>query len=83
MVAQSPAPGARKSMDKLGLLRLQMEWGADETLEETPLIACVRRPLWRRASAAAGRMKPAAVPRRHPGRARDPGCGTGEILSRS
>jgi DNA polymerase len=35
-VAQRPGPGHVKGMDALGLMLLQMEWGADEALEETP-----------------------------------------------
>ena len=37
MVAQSPGPGHDSTMDALGLLLLQMEWGADEALDETPV----------------------------------------------
>ena len=37
MVAQSPGPGHEGAMDALGLMLLQMEWGADEALDETPV----------------------------------------------
>jgi uracil-DNA glycosylase len=37
MVAQRPGPGHDMAMDALGLMLLQMEWGADEALDETPL----------------------------------------------
>jgi uracil-DNA glycosylase family 4 len=37
MVAQSPGPGHDGGMDDLAMLRLQMEWGADEALDETPV----------------------------------------------
>jgi uracil-DNA glycosylase family 4 len=36
MVAQRPGPGHDIAMDALGLLLLQMEWGADEALDEIP-----------------------------------------------
>jgi uracil-DNA glycosylase family 4 len=36
-VAQSPAPRQVYRMDALNLLRLQMEWGADEALEDSPV----------------------------------------------
>jgi uracil-DNA glycosylase family 4 len=37
MVAQRPGPGHDSAMDELGLMLLQMEWGADEALEESPV----------------------------------------------
>ena len=37
MVAQSPVPEHESGMDDLAILRLQMEWGADEALDEAPL----------------------------------------------
>jgi uracil-DNA glycosylase family 4 len=36
-VAQSPGPEHERQMDAWSLLRLQMEWGADEAFEETPV----------------------------------------------
>jgi uracil-DNA glycosylase len=37
MVAQRPGPGHDSAMDALGLLLLQMEWGADEALDDMPV----------------------------------------------
>jgi uracil-DNA glycosylase family 4 len=37
MVAQRPGPGHDRAMDALGLLLLQMEWGADEALDDMPV----------------------------------------------
>jgi uracil-DNA glycosylase len=37
MVAQRPGPGHESAMDALGLMLLQMEWGADEALDESPV----------------------------------------------
>lgn len=37
MVAQRPGPGHQRAMDASGLLLLQMEWGADEALDEAPV----------------------------------------------
>jgi uracil-DNA glycosylase family 4 len=37
MVAQSPGAGHEREMDALAILRLQLEWGADEALDETPV----------------------------------------------
>lgn len=36
-VAQSPKPGHHIVMDDLSILRLQMEWGADEALDDSPV----------------------------------------------
>jgi DNA polymerase len=36
-VAENPAAGQKSAMDALALLRLQIEWGADEALEEAPV----------------------------------------------
>jgi uracil-DNA glycosylase family 4 len=37
MVAQRPGPGHERDMDALGLMLLQMEWGADEALDDAPV----------------------------------------------
>jgi uracil-DNA glycosylase family 4 len=37
VVAQSIGPGHERGMDELALLRLQMEWGADEALDDAPV----------------------------------------------
>src|SRR5450759_420591 len=37
MVAPILRRGHERAMDAVGLLRLQMEWGADEALDETPV----------------------------------------------
>ena len=55
MVAQRPGPGHESAMDALGLMLLQMEWGADEALEEMPVDRL--RP----APAAAVRSPPARI----------------------
>jgi uracil-DNA glycosylase family 4 len=54
MVAQRCGPGHQSTMDALGLMLLQMEWGADEALDEAPVdrlraapAAVVRLPLAR------------------------------------
>jgi DNA polymerase len=64
MVAQSLGPGHEKAMDALALLRLQMEWGADEGLDDAPVDRL------RAAPAVAVRPPPAqtrAVPERPAG----------------
>jgi DNA polymerase len=56
-VAQNPPGGQESRMDDFALLRLQVEWGADETLAEEPVDRL--RPLARPAPVAVPR---AAVP---------------------
>jgi DNA polymerase len=59
-VAQSLDPGHDRGMDAVGLLRLQMEWGADEALEDTPVDRL--RPVPVTPAAAPPRPRPAPAP---------------------